>query len=162
MARQYGRIPRGGGKAATPAEPSEIRIVIAQNYTWEQFALEAQRAFHQVQEYGATGLIRFRAQLMPLDENGKPMTLYDQHGQPVTAIHIPEPPQEKPYRDNEPGVGVMPAAKPRTPRPSAAPVPSPASSPLPSPPPKPQSQPQPQAEPGGEPDWWSEVPPPGG
>ena len=115
MTRNYGRIPRGGRKSETPAEPTEIRLVIAQTYTWEQFALEVQRAFHQVQEYGATGLVRFRAQLMPLDENGKPMMLYDQHGQPVTAIHIPELAAEKPYRDNEPGVNVT------TVKPSAAP-----------------------------------------
>ncbi len=117
MARQYGRIPRGGGKAASPAEPAEIRLVIAQTYTLEQFALEVQRAFHQVQEYGATGLVRFRAQLMPLDENGQPMTLYDQHGQPVTAIHIPEMSPEKPYRENEPGTDVAtvkPRAVPKT------------------------------------------------
>lgn len=113
MARQYGRIPKSGRRSATPEAPAEIRMVIAENYTLEQFALEVQRGFHLLQEYGATGLIRFRAQLMPLDAEGRPMTLYDEHGQRVTAIHIPGLPPEKPYRDNEPGVGVLPQPAPK-------------------------------------------------
>lgn len=113
LSRPYGRIPRKGHKPKGPAQPAEIRMVIPQTYTLEQFALEVQRGFHRLQELGATGLTRFRAQLMPLDEHGEPMTLHDEHGEPVTVINIPELPPEAPYRDNEPGVGVLPAAAPR-------------------------------------------------
>jgi hypothetical protein len=130
VSRQYGRIPRSGNKGPSAARPTEIQINIQQTYTIEQFHLEVQRALGKLQDYGAIGLARFRARLMPLDEAGKDMVLLDEQGQPVTEINIPELAPVKPYRENEPGVGVLPSAAPkRVTQPGAMTPPNPSSRP---------------------------------
>jgi hypothetical protein len=107
MTRNYGRMKRPARQEPT-APPAEIQINITGRHTLEQLSLELQRAVARLQDHGITGVEKFRARLLPLDEAAAPMAAWDQHGQQVLTINIPDLPPEKPYRDNEPGVGVSP------------------------------------------------------
>ncbi len=87
-------------------QATEIQVNITGRHTVEQLALEVQRALAMVQDYGATGMEKFRFRLLPLDEQAAPMILRDRAGEQVTVINIPDEPEPPPYRKNEPGVGV--------------------------------------------------------
>lgn len=65
-----------------------------------------------VQDYGASGMEKFRFRLLPLDAQGAPMILRDGQGGQVTIINIPDVPAEPVYRENEPGVGIRAATGP--------------------------------------------------
>ena len=108
MTRSYGKTPRPSRKLPT-APSAEIQINIIGRHTLEQLSLEVQRAIERLNVHGVTGVERFRVRLLPLDNAAAPMTLWNEHGQQIQAINIPDLPPEKPYRDNEPGVGVSPA-----------------------------------------------------
>lgn len=97
MARSYGKIPRGG-KREQPAPPAEIRIRIPGRHTLEQLSLDLQRAVARLQEHNVYGVQNFRIQLQPLDQDGKPIGLWTEDGNPVEVINIPEPKPEPPYR----------------------------------------------------------------
>ena len=108
MTRSYGRTQRPNRQPSI-ALPAEIQINITGRHTLEQLSLELQRAVARLQDYGITGVEKFRVRLLPLDEAAAPISVLDDHGQQVLTINIPDLPPEKPYRDNEPGVGVSPA-----------------------------------------------------
>ncbi len=108
MTRSYGKPARSSRQPPT-APPAEIQINITGRHTLEQLSLELQRAIERLNVHGITGVERFRVRLLPLDDAAAPMTVWDAHGQQVQTINIPDLPPEKPYRDNEPGVGVSPA-----------------------------------------------------
>lgn len=122
MSHPYGKFARSGGKGPEAPQPVEIQVNITDRYTIEQLALEVQRALAMVQDYGAIGLEKFRFRLLPLDHDGAPMVLRDEQGRAVTVINIPDVPAVPVYRQNEPGVGIVPANRPAdTTTPTAAP-----------------------------------------
>lgn len=105
MTRSYGKTKRPNRQPPI-ALPAEIQINITGRHTLEQLSLEVQRAIERLNVYGITGVEKFRVRLLPLDETAAPMSVLDDHGQQVLTINIPDLPPQKPYRDNEPGVGV--------------------------------------------------------
>ena len=108
MTRSYGKTPRP--RRQPPSAPTaEIQINITGRHTLEQLSLEVQRAIARLQDHGIDGVEKFRVRLLPLDEAAASMAVWDDDGQQVLTINIPDLPPEKPYRDNEPGVGVSPA-----------------------------------------------------
>ena len=108
MTGSYGKTPRPRRQPPT-APTAEIQINITGRHTLEQLSLEVQRAIARLQDHGIAGVEKFRVRLLPLDEAAAPMAVWDDDGQQVLTINIPDLPPEKPYRDNEPGVGVSPA-----------------------------------------------------
>lgn len=105
MSRPYGRTPRSDPKAPAAPASLEIQINLTERHTIEQLALELQRAVAILQDYGAVGVERFRMRLQPLGEDGMPIALFDDDGQQITVIDIPEKPKAGPWRPNEPGIG---------------------------------------------------------
>jgi hypothetical protein len=108
MTRSYGKTHRPARQQPI-APPAEIQINITGRHTLEQLSLEVQRAIERLNVHGVAGVEKFRIRLLPLDDAGAPVAVWDDHGQQVLTINIPDLPPEKPYRDNEPGVGVSPA-----------------------------------------------------
>jgi hypothetical protein len=114
---------RNGRKPPAAPAPSELQINLTERHTYEQLSLELQRVVAILQDHGVYGVEKFRMRLLPLDEQGNPVALFDEDGQQITVIDIPEKPKEKPYRDNEPGLGVSPPGPGSTraaPRPDAS------------------------------------------
>lgn len=103
MSRPYGRMPRQGSKAPAAPAALEVQINLTERHTLEQVSLELQKAIAILQDHGVYGVEKFRMRLQPLDDQAKPVALFDETGQQITVIDIPEKPKEKPYREPTPG-----------------------------------------------------------